>query len=62
MKPQYTVEEADTQFGKIVYQTNNKIVRAREQKGKLVVYVHSIHEGKEQLPMGYMMGFNFIEA
>lgn len=46
--------------GVVIYKNESAVVRAEWRNGELVVNVHNVVNGKEELPRGYMLGSNCV--
>lgn len=56
-----TFADADKMFGKIVFSGTAYVVRARQDPDNHIhIVVHHLREGKENLPLAYLYGFNAI--
>lgn len=50
----------DEQLGLICYETENLVIRSKQEGDELHVFVHQKACGRECLPRGYMLGSNCL--
>jgi len=50
----------DAVYGEVVFRTHHAVIRTRESHGSVIIVIHKVSDGVEQLPGEYVNGGKFL--
>jgi len=52
--------ETDSVYGTVVFRTRSAVARAKERFGRVIIVIHKVIDGVEELPSEYLNGGNYL--